>query len=133
MLSVTGHRQQGAKVIQRVWVSGRLLATSHTDDRFIVNRFMWNQMMNATQLQSQRKEVSSSPSQPIRYCLYQCCQLISDHLAWAREHSCWMRDEWASVLFTDVGHFALGIRDELSRSKKFVSLGKLRAAFQSQE
>lgn len=32
--------------------SGCPLATSHTDDCFIVNSALWNQMMNATQLQA---------------------------------------------------------------------------------
>ncbi|KAJ8352617.1 hypothetical protein SKAU_G00240930 [Synaphobranchus kaupii] len=36
--------------------SGRPLATSHTDDRFIVNSALRNRMMNATQLQAHLRE-----------------------------------------------------------------------------
>ncbi|KAJ8371333.1 hypothetical protein SKAU_G00113610 [Synaphobranchus kaupii] len=40
--------------------SGRPLATSHTDDRFIVNSALRNRMMNATQLQAHLRETGET-------------------------------------------------------------------------
>uniref|UniRef100_A0A673KE60 Transposase Tc1-like domain-containing protein n=1 Tax=Sinocyclocheilus rhinocerous TaxID=307959 RepID=A0A673KE60_9TELE len=47
------HRETG-RVTER-HRSGRPLATSHADDRFIVNSALRNRMMNATQLQARLK------------------------------------------------------------------------------
>ncbi|MED6253694.1 hypothetical protein ATANTOWER_029166 [Ataeniobius toweri] len=40
--------------------SGRPLATSHSDVRFIVKSALWNWMMNATQLQARLREVKGT-------------------------------------------------------------------------
>uniref|UniRef100_A0A665V7J6 Transposase Tc1-like domain-containing protein n=1 Tax=Echeneis naucrates TaxID=173247 RepID=A0A665V7J6_ECHNA len=78
--------------------SGRPSATSHTDERFIVNSALRNQMMNATQLQAHFREVRGTQvsRQTIRNRLRQ--RGLRRHLEWAREHLCWTRDQWASVL-----------------------------------
>uniref|UniRef100_A0A667XNA2 Transposase Tc1-like domain-containing protein n=1 Tax=Myripristis murdjan TaxID=586833 RepID=A0A667XNA2_9TELE len=94
--------------------SGRPLATSHTDDRFIVNSALRNRMMNATQLKARLREVRGTQvsCQTIRNRLHQHGlrarrpARVPDHttrhrchrLAWAREHLRWTRDQWASVL-----------------------------------
>uniref|UniRef100_A0A667WHT7 Transposase Tc1-like domain-containing protein n=1 Tax=Myripristis murdjan TaxID=586833 RepID=A0A667WHT7_9TELE len=91
--------------------SGHPLATSHTDDRFIVNSALWNRMMNATQLQARLREVRGTQvsCQTIRNRLHQHGlrarrpARVPDHttrhrchrLAWAREHLRWTRDQWA--------------------------------------
>ncbi|KAL7840682.1 hypothetical protein AOLI_G00260050 [Acnodon oligacanthus] len=97
--------------------SGRPLATSHTDDCFIVNSALRNQMMNATQLQAHLREVRGTrvSRQTIQNPLHQRglragrSARVPDHtsrhvrhcLAWAREHLRWTRDQWASALFPD--------------------------------
>lgn len=69
--------QQVATVIQRDWkVTGRYrngqpLATSHTDDFFIVNSALWNRMMNATQLQAYLS-VTSDQSKPFTSVWFAC-------------------------------------------------------------
>uniref|UniRef100_A0A3Q3W3U1 Uncharacterized protein n=1 Tax=Mola mola TaxID=94237 RepID=A0A3Q3W3U1_MOLML len=58
--------------------SGCSLATSHVDDRIIVNSTLQSRMI-ATQLQASLREVR----------------------AWARLHLHWTRNQWASGLFSD--------------------------------
>uniref|UniRef100_A0A667WGJ7 Tc1-like transposase DDE domain-containing protein n=1 Tax=Myripristis murdjan TaxID=586833 RepID=A0A667WGJ7_9TELE len=108
--------------------SGHPLATSHTDDRFIVNSALRNRMMNATQLQAHLREVRVS-RQTIRNRLHQHGlrarrpARVPDHttrhrchrLAWAREHLHWTRDQWASVLFSDERRFMLSRNDGRQR------------------
>uniref|UniRef100_A0A667X1A1 Tc1-like transposase DDE domain-containing protein n=1 Tax=Myripristis murdjan TaxID=586833 RepID=A0A667X1A1_9TELE len=99
--------------------SGRPLATSHTDDRFIVNNALRNRMMNGTQLQVRLRKVRGTQHglrarRPAR---------VPDHttrhrchrLAWAREHLRWTRDQWASVLFSDESRFMLSRNDGRQR------------------
>uniref|UniRef100_A0A3Q3G5H9 Transposase Tc1-like domain-containing protein n=1 Tax=Kryptolebias marmoratus TaxID=37003 RepID=A0A3Q3G5H9_KRYMA len=83
--------------------SGCPLAKSHTDDCFVVNSALWNRMMNATQLQAHLREVRGTPlsRQTIRNCLHLRGLHRRHRFAWAREHFCWTRDQWASVLFSD--------------------------------
>ncbi|KAJ8370082.1 hypothetical protein SKAU_G00101100 [Synaphobranchus kaupii] len=111
--------------------SGRPLATSHTDDRFIVNSALRNRMMNATQLQAHLREVRGTQvsRQTIRNRLHQRGlrarrpARVPDHttrhrrhrLAWAREHLRWTRDQWASVLFSDESRFTLSRNDGRQR------------------
>uniref|UniRef100_A0A667WJH9 Transposase Tc1-like domain-containing protein n=1 Tax=Myripristis murdjan TaxID=586833 RepID=A0A667WJH9_9TELE len=126
--SVISRLQQRYKETGRVTErhrSGRPLATSHTDDRFIVNSALRNRMMNATQLQA-RTQVSL---QTIRNRLHQHGlrarrpARVPDHttrhrchrLAWAREHLRWTRDQWASVLFSDENRFMLSRNDGRQR------------------
>uniref|UniRef100_A0A3Q1FV87 Transposase Tc1-like domain-containing protein n=1 Tax=Acanthochromis polyacanthus TaxID=80966 RepID=A0A3Q1FV87_9TELE len=89
--------------------SGRPLATSRADDRYIVNTALRNRMMNATQLQACLREVRGTQvsHQTIRNCLHQRGlharrpARVPDHttrhrhhrLAWAREHLRWTRDQ----------------------------------------
>uniref|UniRef100_A0A667ZG46 Transposase Tc1-like domain-containing protein n=1 Tax=Myripristis murdjan TaxID=586833 RepID=A0A667ZG46_9TELE len=107
--------------------SGRPLATSHTDDRFIVNNALRNRMMNATQIQACLREVRGTQvsHQTIRNHLHQHGlrarrpARVPDHatrhrchcLAWARQHLRWTRDQWASVLFSDESRFMLSRND----------------------
>uniref|UniRef100_A0A667XTL2 Transposase Tc1-like domain-containing protein n=1 Tax=Myripristis murdjan TaxID=586833 RepID=A0A667XTL2_9TELE len=107
--------------------SGRPLATSHTDDRFIVNSALRNRMMNATQIQACLREVRGTQvsRQTIRNHLHQHVlrarrpARVPDHttrhrchcLAWARQHLRWTRDQWASVLFSDESRFMLSRND----------------------
>uniref|UniRef100_A0A667Y6R5 Tc1-like transposase DDE domain-containing protein n=1 Tax=Myripristis murdjan TaxID=586833 RepID=A0A667Y6R5_9TELE len=97
--------------------SGRPLATSHTDDRFIVNSALRNRMMNATQLQARLREVRGTQvsRQTIRNRLHQHGLHRCHRLAWAREHLRWMRDQWASVLFSDESRFMLSRNDGRQR------------------
>uniref|UniRef100_A0A671VKC8 HTH cro/C1-type domain-containing protein n=1 Tax=Sparus aurata TaxID=8175 RepID=A0A671VKC8_SPAAU len=111
--------------------SGRPLATSHTDDRFIVNSALRNRMMNADQIQAHLREVRGTQvsRQTIRNRLHQCGlrarrpARVPDHttrhrrhrLAWAREHLRWTRNQWASVLFSDESRFMLSRNDGRQR------------------
>ncbi|CAK6970414.1 Transposable element Tcb1 [Scomber scombrus] len=88
--------------------SGRPLATSYTDDHFIVNSALRNRMTNATQLQAHLREVRGTQvsRQAFRNCLHQHGlrarrpARVPDHstrhrrhrLAWTREHLRWTRD-----------------------------------------
>lgn len=94
--------------------SGRPLSISHTDDRFIGNSALRNQMMNATQLQDYLGDVRGTqmshktiwnslhqhgvrdrqPARVLEHTTRHRCQC----LAWASEHLRWTRDQWASVL-----------------------------------
>ena len=83
--------------------------------------------MNATQLQAHLREVRSTQvsGQIIQNSLYQCglrARLparVPDHttrhrlycLAWVREYLHWMRDQWASVLFSDESGLMLSRND----------------------
>uniref|UniRef100_A0A3Q2XRF7 Transposase Tc1-like domain-containing protein n=1 Tax=Hippocampus comes TaxID=109280 RepID=A0A3Q2XRF7_HIPCM len=77
--------------------SGRSLATSHADDRYITNNALRKRMMNDTQLRARLKEGGLRAGRPTR---------VPDHttghrrhcLAWAREHFCY---QWTSVLLYD--------------------------------
>uniref|UniRef100_A0A3B1IPN0 Tc1-like transposase DDE domain-containing protein n=1 Tax=Astyanax mexicanus TaxID=7994 RepID=A0A3B1IPN0_ASTMX len=111
--------------------SGRPLATSQADDRYIVNNALRNRMMNATQLQARLREVRGTQvsRQTIRNRLHQHGlrarrpARVPDHttrhrhhrLAWAREHLRWTRDQWASVLFSDESRFTLSRNDGRQR------------------
>uniref|UniRef100_A0A8B9R341 Transposase Tc1-like domain-containing protein n=1 Tax=Astyanax mexicanus TaxID=7994 RepID=A0A8B9R341_ASTMX len=81
--------------------SGRPLATSQADDRYIVNNALRNRMMNATQLQGCLREVRGTQvsRKTIRNRLHQH-GLRARRPARAREHFRWTRDQWASVLET---------------------------------
>uniref|UniRef100_A0A673FQF7 Transposase Tc1-like domain-containing protein n=1 Tax=Sinocyclocheilus rhinocerous TaxID=307959 RepID=A0A673FQF7_9TELE len=93
--------------------SGCPLATSHADDRFIVNSALRNRKINVRGTRVSR--------QTIRNCLHQHGlrarrpARVPDHttrhrrhrLAWAREHLRWTRNQWASVLFSDESRFTL--------------------------
>uniref|UniRef100_A0A3B1IY54 Transposase Tc1-like domain-containing protein n=1 Tax=Astyanax mexicanus TaxID=7994 RepID=A0A3B1IY54_ASTMX len=81
--------------------SGRPLATSQADDRYIVNNALRNRMMDATQLQAHLREVRGTQ--------------VHHRLAWAREHLRWTRDQWASVLFSDESRFTLSRNDGRQR------------------
>ena len=111
--------------------SGRPLATSRADDRYIVNAALRNRMMNATQLQARLREVRGTQvsRQTIRNRLHQRGlharrpARVPDHttrhrhhrLAWAEEHLRWTRDQWASVLFSDESRFTLSRNDGRQR------------------
>uniref|UniRef100_A0A672N3I9 Transposase Tc1-like domain-containing protein n=1 Tax=Sinocyclocheilus grahami TaxID=75366 RepID=A0A672N3I9_SINGR len=63
------HRETG-RVTER-HRSGRPLATSHAEDRCIENSALWNQMMNATQLQAREVRGTQVSRQTIRNHLHQ--------------------------------------------------------------
>uniref|UniRef100_A0A671LN17 Transposase Tc1-like domain-containing protein n=1 Tax=Sinocyclocheilus anshuiensis TaxID=1608454 RepID=A0A671LN17_9TELE len=102
--------------------SGCPLATSHADDRFIVNSALRNRKINVRGTRVSR--------QTIRNCLPQHClrarrpARVPDHttrhrrhrLAWAREHLRWTRNQWASVLFSDDSRFTLSRNNGHQRS-----------------
>uniref|UniRef100_A0A673LUM0 Transposase Tc1-like domain-containing protein n=1 Tax=Sinocyclocheilus rhinocerous TaxID=307959 RepID=A0A673LUM0_9TELE len=94
--------------------SGCPLATSHADDRFIVNSALRNRMMNAI-LQTRLREVRGT-----RVSCQTCLRArrptppgtgVRHRLAWAREHLCLTRNQWASVLFSDESRFTLSRND----------------------
>uniref|UniRef100_A0A673ARX4 Transposase Tc1-like domain-containing protein n=1 Tax=Sphaeramia orbicularis TaxID=375764 RepID=A0A673ARX4_9TELE len=107
--------------------SGRPLATSNTNDCFIVYSALWNRMMNATQPQAHLSEVRGIQvsCQSIRNRLHQrglhargpakapkhTIRHRRHCFAWAREPLCQMRDQWASVLFCDEHQFTLSRND----------------------
>lgn len=97
--------------------SGRPLATSHADDRFIVNSALLNRMMNASQLQACLKEERGTrvSCQTSMFCRARVPENtnwhMGHHLAWGREHLCW-RNQWASVLFSDESRFTLSRNDD---------------------
>ncbi|KAJ8362867.1 hypothetical protein SKAU_G00116980, partial [Synaphobranchus kaupii] len=96
-----------------------------------LGRALRNRMMNATQLQAHLREVRGTQvsRQTIRNRLHQRGlrarrpARVPDHttrhrrhrLAWAREHLCWTRDQWASVLFSDESRFTLSRNDGRQR------------------
>uniref|UniRef100_A0A3B1K3U9 Transposase Tc1-like domain-containing protein n=1 Tax=Astyanax mexicanus TaxID=7994 RepID=A0A3B1K3U9_ASTMX len=98
------HRETGRVTERRR--SGRPLATSQADDRYIVNNALRNRMMNALKchVRNRLHQHGLRARRPAR---------VPDHttrhrhhrLAWAREHLRWTRDQWSYVvikLHTDV-------------------------------
>uniref|UniRef100_A0A3B3QRZ8 Transposase Tc1-like domain-containing protein n=1 Tax=Paramormyrops kingsleyae TaxID=1676925 RepID=A0A3B3QRZ8_9TELE len=122
--SVISRLQQGYRATGRVTErhrSGRPLATSHTDDRFIVNSALRNRMMNATQFQAQLREERGTQvsRQTIRNCSHQCClrarrfARVPDHTTRHRRHHL-----WASVLLSDESRFTLSRNDDVGDVKE---------------
>ncbi len=110
------HRETG-RVTER-YRSGCALATSHADDRFIVNSALWNRIMNATQLQARLREVRGTRAsrQIIRNHLHQhglrarWPARVLDHTTRHRRHrqgAFALDEEPASVLFSDESRFTL--------------------------